>query len=248
MALDYKIDEEKLKALPEAVQKEYELKDGFYFLQASGMVQKERLNEFRDNNIKLVKQNDDYKTHIDGLGNLTAADIAELKKKAEAGGGNLDEEQLKALVEEETKKRVKKMQDEHTTALTAEQEGRATSDKMLSKLIIDTNVQAESVKSGVRDTAIEDVLLRARNVFRVENGKAVPYKMGEKGEEIVYGKDGQTPQTINEWLADQVETAPHLFKESKGSGAHQQQDHSSGASNDSKATGINRMNNAHSST
>lgn len=242
MALEYTIDKDAFDGLPEVVQKEYELKDGSYYLQANGMVPKARLDEFRDNNIKLVKTNDEYKKHIDAFGNLTPAELADLRAKAEAGGGQLDEDQMKELVDAEVAKRVQKMTEEHETALTAEQDARGKAEGMLSKLIIDTNVQTEAVKAGVRDTAIEDVLLRARNVFKVEDGKAVPYSENE----IVYGKDGKTPQTINEWLADQSVSAPHLFNESKGSGASQGKQTSSGASDDSKVRGIDRMNRAHS--
>jgi hypothetical protein len=116
---------------------------------------------------------------------------------------------------------------------------------MLSKLIIDTNVQTEAIKAGVRETAVEDVLLRARTIFRVVDGRAVPYN----GDEIVYGKDGTTPQGIGEWLADQATKAPHLFKETKGGGANppnSNNQHQSGASG-TKVRGIDRMNNAHQS-
>jgi len=243
MALEYTVEQEAFDKLPEAVQKEYEKKGDAYFLQANGMVPKARLDEFRDNNIKLVKANDDFKTHIDGLGSLTKADIDALKAKAEAGGGELDEAQMKELVDGEVAKRVQKMNEEHGVALTAEQEARSKSDGMLSKLIIDTNVQTEALKAGVRETAVEDVLLRARNIFRVEDGRAVPYKDNE----IVYGKDGTTAQSIGEWLADQVETAPHLFKESKGSGAPHDHKKPGGAEQNTKMSGIDRMNAAHSS-
>lgn len=242
MALEYTIDSETFAQLPDVIQAEYEQKDGAYYLQANGMVPKARLDEFRDNNIKLVKQNDEYKKHIDEYGSLTPADIADLKAKAEAGGGKVDDAQMKELVDAEVAKRVQKMNEEHNAALTAEQEARAKSDGMLSKLIIDTNVQTEALKAGVRETAVEDVLLRARSIFRVEDGRAVPYK----GDEVVYGKDGQTPQSIGEWLADQEVSAPHLFKESKGSGAPRGSEHKSGgAGDDTKLRGIDKMNRAH---
>jgi len=242
MAFKHVIDKEAFDKLSDDVKKEYEEKDGQYYLQVEGMVPKARLDEFRENNIKLAQDNDKLKRHVDSYGAITPAELEELRKKAETGGGEVDEEQLNTMVEERVAKRVSKMNEEHESALKAEREARGQAETTLSKLIIDTNVQTEAVKAGVRETAVEDVLLRARNIFRVENGSAVPYK----DDEIVYGKDGKTPQTIGEWLADQASTAPHLFKENKGGGATPPgKPGQGGAGQEQNVRGVSRMHQAH---
>jgi hypothetical protein len=81
--------------------------------------------------------------------------------------------------------------------------------------------------------------MRARSVFKVKDGKAIPVN----GDEIVYGKDGQTPQTMQEWLAERVNDSPHWFKEPAGGGSR----HKPGASGanapnqDKTARGMARM-------
>jgi len=88
-------------------------------------------------------------------------------------------------------------------------------------------------------------------VYRVVDGKAVPYAKSKSGEdEIIYGKDGETPQPMKEWLAERVSDAPHWFKESTGGGSRHQQPggQGGGAAVKTNATGVNRMQAAREST
>lgn len=86
----------------------------------------------------------------------------------------------------------------------------------LSKLVVDNAVQVSALKHGVRKTGTEDVLRRAREVFKPnEDGVAVAYKDGS----VVYSKDGLTPLGIDEWLQSLPAEAPHLFEESSGNRA-----------------------------
>ena len=115
MAFKHKIDKETFDSLTEAVQKEYEEKSGEYFLQVEGMVPKARVDEFRDNNIELKKRISTLEESVDAFGGMTKSDLDELKRKAEAAGGEIDEEAMNKLLEERLTKRVEKMNLDHKT-------------------------------------------------------------------------------------------------------------------------------------
>ena len=85
----------------------------------------------------------------------------------------------------------------------------------MDRLVIDNAVHSAAPKVGVKKTATEDVIERARRTFTSKDGQAVAMKDSQ----VVYGKDGITPLGIEEWVAGLPAVAPHLFEESKGSGA-----------------------------
>ena len=68
---------------------------------------------------------------------------------------------------------------------------------------------AAATKAGIHQHAIDDALLRARSMFRLnDDGQAVQF---DQDGNVVIGKDGKTPFTPNEWLDGMKETAPHWF-------------------------------------
>jgi hypothetical protein len=81
--------------------------------------------------------------------------------------------------------------------------------------MIDAQARTVAAKLGVKSTALDDVVLRARAIYAMENG--VPVPKNEKG--VIFGKDGATPMPIEEWGTELKKTAPHLFEGSNGSGA-----------------------------
>lgn len=126
----------------------------------------------------------------------------------------IDAGEVDKLVEQKVEQRVKKMQDEF-----ARKEGELTaalnkSNGKLEELLITTGVQAAATKAGVRPTAVDDVLLRAKQTYKIKDGAAIPFD----GEAIVYGKDGKTPLAFDEWVTDLHQRAPHLFNEPVGAG------------------------------
>lgn len=92
--------------------------------------------------------------------------------------------------------------------------------------MIDNAVRDAAAKSGVRAGAVDDVLLRARQVFKVQDGKAVAFD----GDKQLFGSTGD-PLTVAEYINGKlVEAAPHLFEPSQGGGAKKADGNSSGGS------------------
>lgn len=205
MALDHKIDEEAFLALSEPVREHYALEGGKYYLQATGLVSKARVDEFRENNIALKTENEKF-----------TSDMAALQKQLEAAskGGNVDEQ-----VEAKVKKRIVELTAENEQKINDLTEGKSKAEALSQKLLVGDAVSREAISAGVQSTALEDVLTRANKVFKVTEGVATPYD----GDDVMYGKDGTTPLTVKDWLAGQAVSAPHLFKKHEGSGAANEQ-------------------------
>ena len=134
MALEYVLDT--IEGLPEAVSKEYVQQDGKYYLQTNGLVPKDRLNEFRDNNIALKKENAKLEGRLEGFKDYTPEEIVELKKRAESGGKELTDDEKKAIVESEVEKRVTTMKTEFEAKLTDVNGKLKVSNESLSTFVI----------------------------------------------------------------------------------------------------------------
>jgi len=112
--------------------------------------------------------------------------------------------------------RTQALKDSMTGDLTKAQAKADGLQTQLGKLVVDNAVQILALKHGVKKTAVDDVLRRAREIFKPnEDGVAVAYKDGN----VVYSKDGSTPLGIDEWLQALPTEAVHLFEESKGNSA-----------------------------
>lgn len=89
----------------------------------------------------------------------------------------------------------------------AEQE--AEKARRFEQRVLDSHIMAAATKAGIHQHAIDDALLRARSMFRLnDDGQAVQF---DQDGNVVIGKDGKTPFTPNEWLEGMKETAPHWF-------------------------------------
>lgn len=201
-----------LDEVPESVRSFYsEAEGGGFALAVEGMVPKSRLDEFRDTNIALRREQEELRKKFEGV-DPEAAREALARVQRERDKKLIDAGKLDELVAE----RVAAMKsdfDRQLAALTGDR------DKMagrLSELVIDTAIRDAAAKSGVRATAIDDVLLRGRQVFRLADGQAVAMD----GDKPIYGKAGE-PMSVAEWVGNLTAAAPHLFEPSRGGGAPQ---------------------------
>lgn len=140
---------------------------------------------------------------------LALAKVQEIQDKQKIDAGKIDE-----VVAERVQNQVMAMKTDLETRLSAAEQRANTAESQLSTVIVDNNVQIAAVKANVLPEAMDDILFRASRVFKVEGGKAVP----KNGDNIVYGKDGKTPMTMDEWMEELKTKAPHLFKRAEGSG------------------------------
>lgn len=207
MKLKFKIA--KLEEVDEQFRSLYtEGQDGAFYLSVDGAVDKTKLDEFRNTNIDLMKKLEKY-------GDVDPSKLQEMlenerkiqeKKLIDAGD-------IEGLVSQ----RVNTMKKEYDTKVNKLTEQLTTSNRQLETLLIDNAVREQAAKVGVVASAVDDVLLRAKTVFSVQDGKPVAKDSDGK---VIYGKDGTSTLAIGEWMGGLKEQAPHLFGQSSGSGAN----------------------------
>jgi hypothetical protein len=153
----------------------------------------------------------DAKAALEGV--KTALNITDLAELPNALKGK--QAQNKEEVDKVVNERLAAFKAESEKTIKELQEASAKDQAQLQTLLIDNAITSEATKAGVQPTAMQDVLLRGRALYRLQDGKPVPMD----GEKVIYGKDGLNPMPPSEWMARLTTEAPHLFKTSKGGGA-----------------------------
>lgn len=205
MAMKFKIA--KLDEVAEGVRSMYRPEGDAFVLDVDGVVPKERLDEFRDNNIQLQKQLEKLKD----VDPVKYKELVELQRQVDEGK-LLKEGKIEEVVQGRVAQMRTSLEGERDTFKTRAERA----ENQLSTLLIDAAVKGEALKLGVLPTALDDVVLRARGTYRMVDGIATPHD--EKGQ-VVYGKDGKTPMAMGDWVEGLKKSAPHLFAGSQGGGA-----------------------------
>lgn len=210
MALKAVLSKADYDALPEAVKSHYAEKNGNYQLDAPGLVPdtdlkaaNTKLAEFRDNNIVVMKERDELKTKLAGFDGVDAAEYKRLKEKA-----TTDPNELTKMIETQTKP----LKD----SINALMEDKAKLERELQTKTVDDHIRAAAVKAGVRETAVDDVLWRGRQVFKFKDGKVVALD-GDKP--LFSAEKPSEGLAVEEWLTSLSKNAEHLFKSSSGGGS-----------------------------
>jgi hypothetical protein len=203
----------------------YVERDGAFVLDAEGAVEKSKLDEFRQNNVALLKQVEEFKSRFAGIDPEEYRKLSEEKRKAEEerllsgqaappnASANAEREKIEKVVENRVKALRAELEKQVST-LTSER------DALTSRLVeieINQGVIVAATKRGLRPTAIPDVVGRAHKVFQLVNG--VPTAFEKDGKTVRYGRDGISPLTLDEWAEGLVAEAPHLFESNAGGGA-----------------------------
>lgn len=240
-ALKALLTEDAWRSLPEAVQGMYEKQQSGdsteYVLSVDDKDFKTRINEFRSNNVTLMKQVDDMKQMVERFKDIdpekakaALTKLQEIEDKQLMDAGQVDE-----LVARRTE-RMRQDYDGQVKTLTKNFEDYKgkyeAAEKRLSILMVDGEISRAIGKVGTpAKGAMSDILSRARNVWEVRDGKMLA--KDEDGN-VRFGKDGKEPMTPDEWAQVIVQEAPHLFEGSGGGGA-------GGASGGSRSYGGNKQ-------
>jgi hypothetical protein len=198
-----------LEEAPETARSFYTQDGDGFALTVEGLVPKTRVDEFRETNITLRRQMDELAEKFSGIDPEQARQLMDRAAK-ERDKKLIDAGKIDDLLNERTGA----MKTEHEKVLKAAQDANAALTTQLEGLVIDGAIRDAASKAGVRPSAIEDVLLRGRAVFRLAEGKAVAMD----GDKPIYGGKGE-PVTVAEWVDGLTGKAPHLFEESRGAGA-----------------------------
>lgn len=174
----------------------------FYLTGITGVTNKEKVDEFRNNNITLMEKLKSF----DGI-DVSKYHTLLQNEQNQTNKKTITVKDLEAKVKEGVEERVKTMRaefDTEKTNLTAQNE---LMGRQLESLLIDNSVNVAAVEHNVLKTAFGDVISRAKTVFKVEEGVAVGYE----GTNKLYDASGTNPLSISTWVKQLSETAPHLF-------------------------------------
>jgi hypothetical protein len=203
--LNFIVDD--INAVPEALRAHYHQRaDGKWVLQVQGAVPQERLNEFRDNNVRLQQQLEAFK-------DIDPAKAKELiAMEAEIRSGKIKDGKTAEEIVNERTEAMRKAHEKQVADLTKERD--VTTQKLARLTIADAAVDA-ATKLGLRSTAREDLVARVTSTFQLKDGQ--PTALDSNGQPI-FGK-GAEPLSIAEYVQDLTEKAAHLFEPSSGTGA-----------------------------
>lgn len=194
------------------------------------LVPQEKLDEFRDTNINLVKERDELKQRVETLEPIVGEDpaaftgeLTELRATAQRvkDGTLTDSRKIEEEVIRRTEDMKKTLEDQiraaqkesglwKTKAGQVEDTYKRT---LVSSAIKDAAIDPDA---GVLPGAIGDILSRAGGVWRAQDDGRV---LAFQGDLQLYGADGGSPLTPKEWLGKLKEEAPWFFKGTHGGGA-----------------------------
>jgi hypothetical protein len=197
-----------LSAIPAEFHGFYAESNGKYVLQVDGAVPKAELDSLRDANIGIKRQIEAMTTHYDGV------DPDEFRRLLRQERLQRDWQMFQdGRGDEVISDRTALMRAEHQRVLDALTTERDAAVVQVEAMVIDTAILEASLKAEVRPCAIDDVLLRGRQTFRVADGRPVGYQ----GDAPLLGRHG-APLGVAEWVASLSQSAPHMF-EASASGA-----------------------------
>ena len=191
----------------------YVERDGAWSLDAEGIVEKSKLDEFRNSNVTLLKERDELARKFEGIDPVEVRKLTEEKQRLELLAQGHKPEEVEKIID----KRLKSARVEWDKQMSAVTTERDALHGRLSAIQIDQAVVNEATRRGLRPTAIPDITARARSTFKLSNG--VPQAFDNDGQTVRPGKDGISPMNLAEWLDDLVSDAPHLFESNAGGGA-----------------------------
>jgi len=193
--------------IPEGHKAFYAEKDGKWVLQVEGMVDADRLKEFRDENIRLKQEQEKFKD----VDPAKYADLLARSKDLE-DGKLVKAEGLEAAVN-------KRVAEAKAAAEKAVAEANKRADEAQAALARQQTAIAlrdAGSKFGVRKEAIADLELRGSAALKLVDGKLIAHD--PISGQALYDDDAQ-PMSHEKWVAKLTKEAPHLFEQSAGAGA-----------------------------
>lgn len=195
MSLQYRVEE-----VPEGLESYYkETAEGFV-LDVEGVAPQSELEAIKTEAEESKKKVKEFRQH-----NIALRKQVEASSKIETKDGDSGEPpNIENLIEDAVSEMKNKLSE------TADERNILRS--QLEEVVLSDKVKDIAVKHGVFESALPDIVTRAKAVFTVKDGKPVPMKESrdENGELL-------SPES---WMKKLEEDAPHLFKPSTGSGAH----------------------------
>lgn len=200
----------------------YEEREGKWHLKVEfeGLAPKEKVDEFRENNLKITKELEDLKKQYGDVTPDKLKQIQEEARKAKEEARKKEEDAAikEGKIDQVLASRTQEMKTGYEQKVADLEKQVKQRDAELERIIVERGIAEAAAKKKVLPTAVEDVIMRGKTVWKLKDGVPVPVEQKEGKEELRYGKDGKV-LTFETWLDSLATSAPHLFEASAGSGA-----------------------------
>ena len=223
-------------AIPEGMAEHYEEQDGRFVLKVDGHVPKTRVDEFRNNNIKLMKQNEELQSKVSQYDDFDLEQAREaLRFKEDVEKQNLMD---KGQYEELLKKEIAQLEKQHGKQILQLQENVENAQKelsnkqrLLNQNVIDRGVQETLDNKPMLTTTARMLLMdRAKSMFTVDNtGKIIAT---DDDNNVRYAKNGVDLYGISDYIEDYIldyQNDPSFVKPSTGGGARSAEEFQTGS-------------------
>lgn len=198
--------------IPEAHKAFYIEKDGKWVLQVDGMVDADRLKEFRDKNIQLTQELTTLKETYKDVPADKVADFIAAKADADAG-----KTIKKEGFEEAVNQRVAAVKQASEKALAEAKAKADAAEAALQRHQVSIALRDAGGKFGLRKGAESDLESRGFSVLKMVDGKLIAHD--PISGQPLYNPEDATPMQLEKWVEGLTKSAPHLFEESRGAGA-----------------------------
>lgn len=225
---------ESLDKVPEAIRGEYEQRDGKFVLRLDGeppgFVPKSRIDEFRENNIRLTREKEQLAAQAERFKDLdpdkareALAKLRDLEDKKLIDEGKIDE-----LVAQRVERIVAEKQgriEEVSKAYEKEKSQREAFEAELSRELIQRTVDDSALRHKVLPTALNIVRLLAQHGdhngvrWTLDSQTRKQAAIKADGTPVWSAKDPTKPLEMDEWMADLVKHNPTIVPPSTGGGA-----------------------------
>jgi hypothetical protein len=210
-----------LEEVAEPFRSEYtETADG-WTLQVENSDFTAKINEFRTNNIALKQQLEDAQKIADKFKGVDLTKYKNALKTQEALEEKqlLDAGEIDKVIEQRTAT-MRAAYEGQLQAITQDRDqlqGQSTQYKTQLDQIAVSTVIAEALTKVAQPKrgAMEDINLRAKNVWKVTENGILPMQ----GDKVLYSKNGSSPMTPEEWIIDLTQTSSYLFEPNQGGGS-----------------------------
>lgn len=216
MELKYRVDN--LDGVDKSLHGAYQQDGEGYVLKVSGATSTKKVSEFRDNNIKLLKQIEDIQSKYKNVDIEKYTDM-ETKLQKIADDKLVDDGKTTELFNVKMERIRAEYEDQMKDVKASLDVAKAEKDTVsteLSQYKIDSEIRtALNSVGGLKKGALQDALGRGRQTWKLVEGKVTP--IGQDGS-ILHDKDGEV-LTTTAWAQGLVTDAPFLFENSVGGGA-----------------------------
>ena len=212
-----------LDEVAEHFRSEYTQTDEGYTLQVDNADFTSKINEFRGNNISLQKELEEAKKVAEQFKGVDLEAYKKAMKTQEAIKEKqlLDAGELDKVIEQRTAT-MRNAYESQLQAITQDRDNLQGQTKQfktqLNQIAVDNIITDAITKIAVpKRGAVEDIKLRAKNIWQVtDNGTIIPMN----GDKIIYSQNGSAPMSPDEWITNLTKTAPYLFEPNQGGGGN----------------------------